>query len=106
MTQTHKNTTVAAITYIIFFWPFLTGTKRDEFILYHFRQALGLVIFGLAGQGIISICGYWGAGYGLMTFLVWALRILLAIGAIIGIRNSLSGKTTSLPYIGKYAEKF
>lgn len=105
MTQTSKGQKVAAITYVIFFWPFLVGAKRDEFVKYHLKQAIGLVIFALAGQGVISICNYWGAGSGFIKFLVWVLRILLVIGVVTGIRNALAGKVRPLPYIGKYAEK-
>lgn len=108
MTQAHvqKNIRAAAITYVIFFWPFLVSGKKDEFLNYHFKQSIGLVIFGLAGQGIISICGYWGFSFSFIMFLVYALRILLVVGMLAGIKNALAGKTYPLPYIGKYAEKF
>ena len=96
----------ASITYIIFFWPFLTGTKGDIFVNYHFKQSVGLVIAGLIGQGVISVLGWWGLGYGPAIFLIYALRILLIVGVILGIKNASAGNTKPLPWIGNYAEKF
>ena len=96
---------LAAFSYLVFFAPRFTAAKVDPFVRYHMMQSTGLIIVGLAAQGVISLLGYWGMGYGLLLLLAWALRIFLAGEAVIGIRNALAGKTAPLPVIGKYSAK-
>jgi len=100
-----KMKKLAVATYLIFFLPFLTMAKNDSFVNYHFKQSVALVVAGLTGQGVISILGFWGLGYGLLIFLVYVLRALMVFGVIYGILNSLAGNTKPLPFVGKYAEK-
>ena len=100
-----KNRKIAAFAYLVFFAPRFTAAKNDSFVRYHTGQSVGLVIAGLAGQGIISILGFWGAPFGLILLLVWVLRIFLAAEAVMGIRAARAGASRPLPLIGKYAAK-
>lgn len=95
---------IAALTYFIFFAPYLAKWKNDPFVRFHFKQSVALVITALAAQGVISILGYWG--FGGRALLVWALRIFMTAMAIIGARSAWSGKTNLLPWIGEYGAKF
>jgi len=93
---------LAAVTYIIFFAPNLVGKKDDAFVSYHQRQAIGLVLFALILQGVISIIGYWG---GPQYTLAWIVRLILVYFVIIGGKTALAGETKELPFIGPYATR-
>ncbi len=96
---------LAALCYVVFFLPFLIGEKHDPFVKYHMKQGIGFLIAILAFQGAIKIIYEWGF-YELTTPLAWILRVALILGVIIGAMNAFNDKTTPLPIIGKYAEKF
>ena len=100
-----RRNAVAAFAYLVFFAPLLTAAKYDSFVLYHVKQSIGLVITGLAAQGIISILGYWGVGFGIILILVWILRIFLAAQAALGIVNAWQGEMKPLPLIGLYSSR-
>ena len=101
-TPKHPQDMLAAVTYIIFFAPNLAGKKDDQFVKYHQRQAIGLVLFALILQGIISIIGYWG---GPQYTLAWVVRLILLYFVIIGGKTALAGETKELPFIGPYATR-
>ena len=94
-----ENKIWAAIGYlgILFLIPLL-AKKDSPFAQYHAKQGLVLFIAGL-------IVGFLSA----VPFIGWFVLapiggILLLILFIIGLVNSLGGKTQPLPVIGKYAE--
>lgn len=100
-TATSNSTGMAIVAYIIFFVPLLTESKDDPFVKFHVKQALMLVITGLAVSvlgSIIPLIGWFIIGpFGsLAVFVLW----------IIGIINAANGKKQELPIIGKYAEKW
>ena len=93
-----KNTTMAAIAYILFFVPLLTDAKDDPFVKFHVKQGLLLLILSiftsiLGRIPIIGIIG-WVLGFGL--FILW----------VIGIMNALNGSMTPVPLVGQYAEEY
>lgn len=104
----HPKATIAAATYFVFFLPWLKGEK-DEFVIYHQKQAIALAVAGLAGQGIIGVLGFWfsflwlyGAWASLFFPLLWALRIFLIYEVIKGVKAALAGEKRELPWIGRF----
>lgn len=100
-TATSNSTGMAIVAYIIFFVPLLTESKDDPFVKFHVKQALMLVITGLAVSvlgSIIPLIGWFIIGpFGsLAVFVLW----------IIGIINAANGKKQELPIIGQFAEKW
>ena len=103
--NTHHHR-IAAATYLVFFLPRLLGEREDQFLKYHTKQAIGLVIAGLALQGAMTIILYWLPGaYNLGFTLVWAIRLFLAYEVLMGMQAALQGKQQPLPYLGVYAER-
>jgi uncharacterized membrane protein len=93
-----KNTTMAAIAYIIFFVPLLTDAKDDPFVKFHVKQGLLLLILSIFTSilGRIPIIGIIGWVLGLGLFVLW----------VIGIMNALNGNMTPVPLVGQYAEEY
>lgn len=97
-----KNTTMAAIAYILFFVPLLTGdAKKDAYVKYHTKQ--GLVLFLLVV--LLNVVDW------IMPFYFWwTINWILSLGTlvllIIGISNAVGGKQQPLPLIGKFSDIF
>ncbi len=100
----HKNSTLASLTYIIFFLPFLTGEKNDPFVKYHTKQAIGLLVTILAGQGMIKYVYEIGVS-DLTMPLAWALRVFAVVMVVLGFMNGQQGVEKPLPWIGKYSAR-
>jgi uncharacterized membrane protein len=94
-----KNTTMAAIAYILFFIPLLTKAKNDPFVKYHVKQGLVLFIASVIQMFIKAVPLF---GHILSPLLGIAIFILFIIGVI----NALGGKEKPLPYIGDFAKNF
>ena len=98
-----KNTTMAAIAYILFFVPLLTDSKDDPFVKFHVKQGLLLLIVSV----IVSI---FNSFIGQIPFIGWLVALVLGLGVfalfVIGVMNALNGKTEPLPVIGQYAEQY
>ncbi|MGV9174268.1 MAG: DUF4870 domain-containing protein [Promethearchaeia archaeon] len=77
----------------------LLVVKDDEFVRYHSKQGLVLLVVGVVGMfiGVIPIIGWLLAPFITLAWLIFA---------IMGIINVLKGKKKELPIIGQYAEKF
>lgn len=99
-TKKDKRALVAAGSYLVFFLPRFTEYKSDSEVRFHAKQGLGLLVFALTLQGIISVLGYWG----FPAWRVWPVRLVLLYLLFIGIRNAWQGKREVLPWIGEYAE--
>ncbi len=97
----NKRSLVAAFSYLIFFLPRLTEYKGDEDMRFHMKQGLGLLIAALSLQGTISVLGFWG----MPSWRVWPVRLILFYWLFVGIRSALAGKKDLLPWIGKYADR-
>lgn len=102
--ENHKHR-VAAATYLVFFLPRLLAEREDEFLKYHEKQAVGLLVVALALQGAMTIILYWLPNYSLAQLLVWTIRFFLVYEVIVGMNGALSNKKEPLPYFGKYAER-
>lgn len=96
-----RKTLIGICTYLFFFLPRMTEYKADRELQYHMRQAIGLLVFALMLQGIISILGYWG----MPSWRVWPVRIILVYLFYTGALNVLGSQLKPLPWIGKYAER-
>jgi uncharacterized membrane protein len=98
-----KNTTMAAIAYILFFVPLLTDSKDDPFVKFHVKQGLLLLILSVVVTIFNSIIGR-------IPFIGWLVAMVLGFGVfvlwVIGIMNALNGKQEPLPVIGKYADEY
>lgn len=77
----------------------LVAKKDNRFAVYHAKQALVMVIVGIA-SGVIAVIPILG------WIVAFVVGIALFIFWIMGIINALNGKEQELPIIGKYAEKF
>jgi uncharacterized membrane protein len=90
-----KNKGIAAITYILFFLPYLVA-PQSKFAMYHANQSLILLIVSVVGGTVL----------GIIPLLGWALLPLFWIATfvlwLIGIINALNGKMKPLPLIGNY----
>ncbi len=91
---------IAILSYfgILLIIPFLVA-KDDEFVKYHVKQGLVLLIAELALMvlAVIPVLGW------IVGFFGWIFAIILAI---IGIINVVGGKQKELPVIGQYANRF
>jgi uncharacterized membrane protein len=98
-----KNTTMAAIAYLLFFVPLLTDSKDDPFVKFHVKQGLLLLILSIFVSILNSIIGR-------IPFVGWIVSFVLGLGVfalfVIGIMNALNGKETPLPLVGQYAEQY
>ena len=82
--------------------PVLTQ-KENPYTKFHIKQGLTLFIFSFAWsflQFLFNIIPYFGF---FINICIW---IFLSVLGIIGIINSLQGKTILLPVIGQLGEKF
>ncbi len=90
---------IMALSYLVFFLPRFTSYKGDEDAHFHMKQAIGLLVFALSLQGILSVLYYWGGP----TILVWPVRVILLYFVLVGMNNAYNGHRKELPYIGEYA---
>lgn len=87
---------------ILFFVPLLTDYKEDEFVMFHAKQGLVLLIYsifvGLANVLFIEI-----------PLIGWLAMIILdtfgLVCLLIGVLNAAQGQKQDLPLIGQYAHK-
>ncbi|HBY10412.1 hypothetical protein A2473_00690 [candidate division WWE3 bacterium RIFOXYC2_FULL_42_13] len=89
---------MAIVAYFIFFLPLLTEYKDNDFVKYHVKQAIMILLVGV-GIGVISsipIIGW------IVGMLAWMALVVLWV---MGILNAASEKKQPLPLIGKYAEE-
>jgi uncharacterized membrane protein len=90
------NTLMAVLCYfgILVLIPLLTDAKNDEFVKYHIKQGLVLLI-------VYVICAFvlW------IPIIGWLLSIVLFILFLMGIINAATGKKSPLPIIGQFADK-
>ena len=100
VTTFKKNTLMAILAYISVFIiiPYLMA-KDDEFVKFHIKQGLVLVVIGLIA---------WFAGmmlWGLYPLLM-LVNVATLVLSIIGIINVLQGNKKELPLVGQFAKKF
>lgn len=100
------NKTLSIVSYITFIgWIiayFVGKDKVDDFLKYHLKQSLGLVIFSFIFGIILNIL-IRVTGIGMLSILGLVNFILM----IIGIINAANGVKKPLPIIGKmFEDKF
>jgi len=95
-----NNKSIALLSYIglLVLVPLLTA-KDDEFVQFHAKQGLVLLIaaIAIAVVNIIPILGQ-------IVSLIGGLACLVL--AVMGIINVLNGERKPLPLIGQYADRF
>lgn len=100
MTEEKKSNLIALLSYfgILFIVPLLVA-REDEFVKFHVKQGITLFIAIIITSAImiIPVIGWIIGG---IASIIWLIL------AILGIINVLTGKTTQLPLIGKYAENW
>ncbi|QQS16036.1 MAG: DUF4870 domain-containing protein [Candidatus Moraniibacteriota bacterium] len=91
----------AALSYIgaLVIFPLITK-QDDNFVLFHAKQGIVLVFFGIGFSVIANISFEVGALP--ITIGVWVVSLIFSI---IGIANCVRGKETKLPIIGNLANK-
>lgn len=103
--DTSQNTGMAVVATIpiLFFIPLLTEYKDDEFVMFHAKQGLVLLIYGV-------ICAIATPVLAFIPIIGWlAIFVLQVFGLVclvMGILNAAQGMRKELPLIGKYAEQF
>lgn len=88
-----KNKGIAAVTYILFFLPYLAA-KDSKFAMFHANQSLVLLIVSVVGNVVLPLIPI--LGWILWPFFWLAVFVLWLIGVI----NALNGKMKPLPVIG------
>ncbi|OGC57207.1 hypothetical protein A2425_00910 [candidate division WWE3 bacterium RIFOXYC1_FULL_42_17] len=89
---------MAIVAYFIFFLPLLTEYKDNDFVKFHVKQSILILILGV-GISLISyipVIGIIGMLGSIALVVLWVLGIL----------NAASEKKEPLPIIGKYAEQY
>lgn len=100
-----KNTGMAVLCYlgILVLIPLLTEAKKEEFVKFHIKQGIVLLIADVVAWVAWVILAFIPVIGWILGFLIWvALLVLL----IMGIINAASGKETELPVIGKFGSSF
>jgi uncharacterized membrane protein len=94
---TEKDTTAAALAYVIFFIPLLMESKNQPFVKFHTKQGIVLFAFHIVSMiiGALPVIGFIGA----------LLSIAGLVFVIIGILNAVNGKEKELPLIGSFSSK-
>jgi len=107
-----QNTGMAILAYlgILIIVPFFTDAKNDQFVKFHIKQGLILIILWI-GAGILSLIFSYifytiGASTFLPSFLFPIIYLCLVTMNIMGIVNAATGKEKELPIIGKFASGF
>ena len=101
--QGHQQGKICAIlSYLLvgIVWFFADESMRkDEFVKYHVKQALGLIILSFVGSALLMVS----------MVLVWLMplfQLVVFVLAIIGIINAAQGRQKPLPIIGSFSAKF
>lgn len=100
----------AILSYIgfLFFIPVFNKTyKKSKYVLFHVNQGFNLfaveifvfIILGLLNTIFIKSIQYTPLWLSILNFLLYSLVVILML---LGIVNSINGKSKELPLIGKY----
>ncbi len=86
----------ATLSYLsVFSLVTLIFRRYDDYALYHARQGLALLIYGVVADLLGAIPG-----------IGWIFTVFRVICIFRGMINASNGKKEPLPYIGKFAERF
>jgi uncharacterized membrane protein len=89
---------MAIVAYFIFFLPLLTEYKDNDFVKYHVKQGIMVLLVGI-GIGVVSSIPF--LGWVIAPLAMMALLVLW----VMGILNASQGQKKPLPLVGKYAEE-
>jgi uncharacterized membrane protein len=95
------NKVCALLAYLLLgiVWYFVDDKmKKDEFVKFHVKQAIILIIVSFVGS----------IGLGMTFILAWLIpfyQMAIFVLVIIGIYNAYSGEKKELPLIGQFANK-
>ncbi len=94
------NKGMAVLAYVLFLVPLLTDAKNDEYVKFHLKQSIGLVVTAIAVNvvgAVVPVLGWFVIAPlgGIVVFVLW----------IIGVLNAMNGEKKPLPLIGKFAEE-
>lgn len=92
----------AVLSYLLPLWwvPLWVIKPRNDFSVYHARQAFGLFIAGIIMYAIASFSMVILIGFVLLPLVILFLTII----SIVGIVYAATGKKQPLPLLGKYFE--
>ena len=79
--------------------------KDNSYTKFHIKQGLLLLIISIGWWFVFLIFMFIPFFKIVLSFLSFIVSMFVFVLMIIGIVNSLQGKTESLPIIGKYGEK-
>jgi len=99
----NNSKTCAALSYLLIgiIWYFVDEKmKKDDFVKFHVKQALVLLVADIILQ--IAASFLWFVGW----FLAPLIGIFILVLFILGLVNSLNGKKKELPLIGQFAKYF
>ncbi|GLV59098.1 hypothetical protein KDH_59260 [Dictyobacter sp. S3.2.2.5] len=86
----------------------LLFVKENRFIRFHAMQSLlffgGYTVFFVAFVRIIEAHIFFLSGFAIFAFVL--MHIIAAIGWFVGVISAMSGKSTKLPFVGDWAERF
>jgi len=92
----------AILTYLLvgIVWYFVDEKMRkNNFVKYHVKQALVLLIVSLGGSLVLGMTF-------ILAWLIPFLQIAVFVYIIIGVMNANNGGEKELPLIGKFANSF
>ena len=96
--QDRNTQVIAALSYIVFFLPFLVENKKNSFTMYHANQGLLALLTALGVNVIGSLIPIFG------WFIILPLgNIFVFVLVIMGILTALKGEKKELPFIGGFS---
>jgi uncharacterized membrane protein len=92
---------LSIVGWIIVLIVFQSSMSKSNFIRFHLRQSLGVILLSMAGGFIFYLI----AGMFNLLFLLEAFSFILFVYWILGLVYSLMGDMKYLPYIGRYFDE-
>ncbi len=108
--EVEENSKYAILSYIgfLFLIPIFNKTyKQSKYVLFHVNQGFNLfaveifvfIVLGLLNTIFVKSIQYTPVWLSVMNFLLYSIVVILML---LGIVNSINGKSKELPLIGKY----
>lgn len=101
--KTENSKICAILTYLLIgiIWYFVDEKmKKDEFVKFHTKQSLTLIVLFIIGSIALSILQY------ISFILIPILDLIFFIMMVIGIINAANNEKKELPIIGKFSSIF
>lgn len=91
-TDIRENKTIAALSYLLFFLPFITA-KNSAFARFHANQSLLLLLLSIGGKVILSFLPFSGFLKGIFSMVLFLVYVVM-------IATTITGQARKLPFIG------